>query len=98
MVICRGRRPAAAHLRKGTDAERFDTFLHTSREERSDEDVAWILRLMQESGAIDHAYEFAQSLAGAAIHEFETMFETVPDGRDKTFIRDLITWTFRRER
>ena len=83
---------------KGRDADRFDRFLHASREERREEDVAWLLHLMQESGAIDHAFEFSQSLAGAAIHEFEKMFETVPDGRDKTFIRDLITWTFRRER
>ncbi|MEM7472976.1 MAG: polyprenyl synthetase family protein [Pseudomonadota bacterium] len=83
---------------KGRDSARLDAFLHASRDARTEKDVAWILHLMQDSGAIEHAFQFSQSLAGAAIHEFEMMFQDVPDGRDKTFIRDLITWTFRRER
>ena len=62
------------------------------------DDVDWLLREMQTSGAIDRAFNFSQSLAGAAIHEFNKMFESVPDSRDKRFILDLITWTFRRKR
>ncbi len=82
----------------GNDHVRLGGFLQASRENRKEDDVAWILRLMRESGAIDRAFNFSQSLAGAAIHEFNKMFESVPDSRDKQFILDLITWTFRRDR
>lgn len=82
----------------GTDQTRLNQFLHASRKDRNEEDVDWIFQLMEETGAIDHAFGFSQSLAGAAIHEFNKMFEDVPDSRDKRFILDLITWTFRRER
>lgn len=82
----------------GTDRKRLDGFLHATRDERRAEDVDWLLTLMRDTGAIDRAFSFSQSLAGAAIHEFNRMFEDVPDSRDKRFILDLITWTFRRER
>ncbi|MGX9356886.1 polyprenyl synthetase family protein [Roseobacteraceae bacterium S113] len=77
---------------------RLNAFLHASREERSQEDVDWLLSEMEDSGAIDRAFTFSQSLAGAAIHEFNKMFDHLPESRDKTFILDLITWTFRRKR
>ena len=80
------------------ERKRLDDFLRATRDERTEDDVAWLLHLMQDSGAIDRAFSFSQSLAGAAIHEYNRMFEGVPDGRDKRFILDLITWTFRRER
>ncbi|MBM1309900.1 polyprenyl synthetase family protein [Sulfitobacter mediterraneus] len=81
----------------GTDKARFDQFMAQPREERDQADVEWLLARMQDSGAIDRAFTFSQSMAGAAIHEFGRLFEAVPDSRDKTFIRDLVTWTFRRD-
>lgn len=83
---------------QGKNAKRLQDFLHAQRAERRADDVAWILEEMQNCGAIDRAFRFSQSLAGAAIHEFNTIFADLPDSRDKRFILDLITWTFRRKR
>lgn len=81
---------------KGADRTRFRAYLAQTRDTRSQKDIDWLLAIMNETGAIDRAFTFAQGLAGAAIHEFSRLFAEVPDSRDKTFIRDLITWTFRR--
>ena len=83
---------------QGTDHQRLQDFLAASREDRTQEDVDWILDMMQSGGAIDRAYRFSQSLAGAAIHEFNVMFDGIPHSREKQFILDLITWTFRRDK
>ena len=81
---------------QGADRKRLDEFMRQSREERSRSDVEWVLDVMTETGAIDRAFVFSQSLAGAAVHEFMRMFDGVSETRDKIFIQDLITWTFRR--
>ena len=83
---------------EGAEATRLRDFMRAERPERREEDVVWILDEMKACGAIDRAYTFSQSLAGAAIHEFNTIFGALPDSRDKQFILDLITWTFRRKR
>lgn len=83
---------------QGADAIRLRDFLRAERPDRRAEDVAWLLDEMKACGAIDRAYSFSQSLAGAAIHEFHTVFADLPESRDKQFILDLITWTFRRKR
>ena len=76
---------------------RFDAYLRTPRDQRMQEDVEWILGRMHEINAIEKAQMFARGLAGAARREFSTLMGELPDSRDKTFIRDLITWTFRRD-
>lgn len=86
-----------AELLQGADRARYDTFMAQAREERSQNDVEWLLDVMTEKGAIERAFVFSQSLAGAAVHEFSQIFKDVPDSRDKIFLRDLITWTFRRD-
>jgi geranylgeranyl diphosphate synthase type II len=86
-----------AQTLQGADKTRYDRFMAQTREARSLEDVTWLLDIMTQTGAIDRAYVFSQSLAGAAIHEFSRLFKDLPDSRDKTFIRELITWTFRRD-
>ena len=86
-----------AQTLKGHDRKRYDRFMAQSREERSHEDVAWLLDIMTQTGAIERAYVFSQSLAGAAVHEFSRAFKDIPENRDTIFLRDLITWTFRRD-
>lgn len=86
----------ASALPPGQEA-RFDAYLRADRDTRSEEDVAWILGMMEDRGSIEHAQALARGLAGAARQEFEQLMADVPDGRDKRFIRDLITWTFRRD-
>lgn len=83
---------------EGVDAARLTAFMHCRREDRSRDDVEWVLDAMTETGAIDRAFSYAQALAGAAVHEFSKAFAEVPDSRDKVFVQDLITWTFRRDR
>lgn len=86
----------AQNLPSGTH-DRFDAYLRASRETRSEADVAWILEMMQDMGAIEKAQMTARGLAGAARRELEILMGDLPESRDKRFIRDLTTWTFRRD-
>lgn len=79
------------------EAPRFDAYLRAPREERSESDVQWILARMHDIGAIRNAQMFARGLAGAARRELSGLLSALPDGRDKRFMRDLVTWTFRRD-
>lgn len=63
---------------------------------RSPAQVAWIMKLMHKSGAIESARGIAHGLAGAALHEYSTIFDALPDSRDKRFIHGLATWVFER--
>jgi geranylgeranyl diphosphate synthase, type II len=59
-------------------------------------DVAWLRGLMDSYGSIEHARGIAHGLAGAALHEFAGIFDSLPDTRDKQFMRGLVTWVFER--
>ena len=76
---------------------RFETYLRQPRQEREEADIAWLLGLMQDQGLIDKAQAFARGLAGAALRELDMLMAELPDSRDKRFMRDLTTWTFRRD-
>ncbi|MEM7439048.1 MAG: polyprenyl synthetase family protein [Pseudomonadota bacterium] len=78
------------------DTARLQKFLAQTRETREETDVLWLLDVMHETGALDRAINFAKALAQAAVAEFDQAFASVPASRDKTFIRDLTTWTFQR--
>lgn len=78
------------------DQARLTRFLGQSRAERCEADVHWLLETMRAARSIERARMFAHGLAGAALQEFDRLFADVPDSRDKTFIRDLVTWTFQR--
>ena len=82
-----------------TDADkpRFASYLRQSRETRQEADIAWLLDLMNQHEAIEKAQALARGLAGAALREIDTLFSELPDSKDKAFIRDLTTWTFRRD-
>jgi len=67
-----------------------------SRDQRTAEQVAWVRLLMDRYGAVDHARRIAHGLAGAALKEYASTYDGLPDSRDKQFIRGLPTWVFER--
>jgi geranylgeranyl diphosphate synthase type II len=79
-----------------TERERLTAFLAAPRAERTPRLVRWVVQRMKHYGSIDYAQEVANGLAGAALHEFSTLFDTLPDSRDKRFLADMITWVLQR--
>ncbi|MFO1027943.1 MAG: polyprenyl synthetase family protein [Acetobacteraceae bacterium] len=76
--------------------ERLASLLDPARTARTEEQVAWIRARMDEYGSIDYARGIAHGLAGAALHEFATIYGSLPDSRDTRFIKGLATWIFHR--
>jgi geranylgeranyl diphosphate synthase type II len=70
--------------------------LSLPREQRTPAQVNWVRALIDEHGSIEYASAIARGLAGAALREFESTFEALPQSRDKAFIRGLVTWTIER--
>jgi geranylgeranyl diphosphate synthase type II len=75
---------------------RVASILAHTREERSLSDVHWIRKLMDDHGSVEYARAIAHGLAVADRHEFEGIFGSRPESRDKEFIRGLVTWVFER--
>ena len=78
------------------DRAELRRILALGRRERSAQDVAWIRRLMDAHGCIEHSRQVAHGLAGAAVHEFSVAFGHLPDSRDKQFIAALPAWVIAR--
>ena len=78
------------------ERSRLKSILARPRSERRVEDIRWIRRLMDEYGSLDYARKIAHGLAGAALHEFDSLFGAVKNSRDKDFLRGLTTWVFER--
>lgn len=78
------------------EVKRLNKILAQTRSQRSAADIRWIRELMDTYDCIDYARKFAHGLAGAAAHEFSTIFRHIPDSRDKHFIEGLVTWVFER--
>ncbi|HVZ06303.1 polyprenyl synthetase family protein [Rhodopila sp.] len=72
------------------------SLLDPGRRERTADQVAWIRQLMDGYGSIEYARGIAHGLAGAALHEYATIYRGLPDTRDTRFIRGLATWIFHR--
>jgi len=66
------------------------------REQRTEEDVDWILSLMAACGSVEYAGQFAHALAGAALHEFDLIYGNLPPSKDKKFIQGLANLIFQR--
>ncbi|THD47664.1 MAG: polyprenyl synthetase family protein [Bradyrhizobium sp.] len=66
------------------------------RDKRKRQDVDWALSLMAAYGSAEYVRQFAHALAGAALHEFASIFGDLPPSRDKAFIHGLATWIFLR--
>lgn len=87
------------HLLQQATTDQCDEIIHflgTPREARSEQQVNHIRRLMDHYGSIDYARQIAHGLAGAALHEYSLIFESLPESRDKHFIKGLVTWVFER--
>jgi geranylgeranyl diphosphate synthase type II len=76
---------------------RLRAFLAEPRSRRSQNDVDWILSLMQSTGSLNYARTASRQLAGAALYEFTRAFAGVPDSDDKTFVRHIIDYMVRRD-
>lgn len=87
------------HTYQQANTEERQTLAETmalSRNHRTLEQVTWIRRLMDKYGAVEHARRIAHGLAGAALKEYASLYDGLPDSRDKEFIRGLPTWVFER--
>ena len=85
-------------LRACDDRERarLGEFLAEDRSARRRQDVDWVRQLLDTYGCLDHAARVAHSLAGAAQHEFDLIYGSLPESRDKRFVESLTAWVLRR--
>ncbi len=88
------------HLQRQTvDAEeggQLMELLGRPRSERTLVDARWIRDRMEVYGSLEYARQVAHGLAGAAQHEFETLYGVLPDSRDKEFLGGLPIWVLER--
>src|SRR5262249_37583226 len=80
----------------GSDHRRLSEFFGRSRTERSADDVTWVRGVLDRTGALEHARIVARALGGAALYEFDKYFSDLREGRDRTFIRNLLVWVLQR--
>jgi geranylgeranyl diphosphate synthase type II len=78
------------------DRARLERFLAAPRPTRTPADVRWVRACMDTHGAIDEARQTAHALAGAASHEFATLYANVVDSPDRRFIEGLPAWVLAR--
>ena len=74
------------------EIDRLDSILGDDQGDRTEDDVRWIRQRMEDYGCIEYARQIARGMAGAAQHEFQRMFGSLPESRDLEFIRELTTW------
>jgi geranylgeranyl diphosphate synthase type II len=75
---------------------RLTKLFRRTRANRRQQDVDWMLALMAAHRSVDYVRQFAHALAGAALHEFDSIYGGLPQSRDKAFIHGLATWIFER--
>lgn len=78
------------------ERKRIDRFLALRREERGEDEVLWLARLMHQRGSIDYARKVAAAMAGAAGHEFTLAYGGLPQSEDLAFLQGLARWVFDR--
>lgn len=76
---------------------RLKGFLATHRVDRKEDDVTWVLGLMEKYGSIEYGKGVANELAKAALEEFHEAFGEVPDSDDKAFICEMIRFVIDRD-
>jgi geranylgeranyl diphosphate synthase type II len=81
---------------RGAARRRLTAFLAQPRAARTPGDVAWVRRLLDDTGALEHARTSARGLAGAALYEFDTYFAGFAQTRDLRFMRSLVMWVLER--
>jgi geranylgeranyl diphosphate synthase, type II len=80
------------------ERRRLTAFLALPRNERSNDDVAWIFDRIKLYGSLDHVRRIARQLVGAALLEGVRAFRDVPDSSDKRFILEMILYVAERDR
>jgi hypothetical protein len=75
---------------------RLGEMLARPRQERGDDDVAWVRERMDAYGSIACAQQVAHGLAGAACNAFDEAFADVPRSRDRTFLQQVVRWVLTR--
>lgn len=78
------------------ERSRLERFLARPRRARRTSDVRWVRSLMDTYGCLDYARRVAHALAGAARHEYEALYASLPDSPDKRFIAALPSWVLSR--
>jgi geranylgeranyl diphosphate synthase type II len=81
---------------RAADCEHLTAFLAQTRAARTASDVAWVRKLLERTGAMQHARMVSRGLGGAALFEFDEYFARVSDSRDLRFMRNLMTWVLER--
>ncbi len=80
----------------GEERARLAAFLGQPRNARTIPELQWVRERMDAYGCLDYAAGVAHALAGAALHEYSTLYAGLPESRDKRFIEALITWVLER--
>lgn len=76
---------------------RLRLFLSRPRLERSEDDIQWLLGLMNKYGSIDYARSCARELAGAALYQYRSTYGDLPGSDDKRFIEEIVLYMIERE-
>jgi len=84
------------NLAAAPEKKRIREILSVDREQRTEGDVCWLRDRFEHYGCIDYARDIAHGLAGAAQHEADLVFGSLPPSRDKDFILGLAKWVFER--
>ncbi|HEX6277915.1 MAG TPA: polyprenyl synthetase family protein [Polyangiaceae bacterium] len=79
------------------DRSRLEAILQKSRARRLERDVAWMRRLLDETGSIAFATSAAEELARAAKAEFEQAYSGAPESDEKTLLRELVAYVVDRK-
>ena len=66
------------------------------REMRTEQEISWLRRGVEEHGCIEYARDVAHAMAGAAMHEGTHVYRDLPDSRDKRFLEALPRWVLAR--
>ena len=77
---------------------RLRTILAKTRAQRVTREIEWMYVLIRKYGSIDHASGIAEQFAEAAAREVDSAFAGAPEGENRAFVRDLISYAVKRPR
>jgi geranylgeranyl diphosphate synthase type II len=80
-----------------SELETLLSFLSVPIKDRDSRTAARILQLMHQHGCIEYAKKIARYMAGGALKEFYTIFSSLPDSKDKSFIESIILYMINRD-
>lgn len=80
------------------DETKLNQILEKSRDEKSEEDVAWTLRKMNEYGSIEYSWKIAKELKEKAEEIFEKDLGFLKDPKARTKIKILIDFILERKK